>query len=180
MRNLILSSLLAAGLFSSTAAQAAVDTFLEFKGPATKGGSTDSQFPGAVQVLSYSWGASNPTSFQTGGGASAGKVSISSFNIVKVLDSASTTLFKFCASGQHYDEVKISMRKSGEKEGLVFLVITLQQVYVESVQWSASSEIPTESVSLAFAKVLMEYKSEGPGGQLETESAGWDVLTNTP
>ena len=49
----------------------------------------------------------------------------------------------------------------------VFLKYTFTDVMVESVQWSGSTggdDTPTESVSLAFAKVAIEYSEAGRRG----------------
>jgi len=53
-----------------------------------------------IPIFSYSWGASNPTSFGLGGGGiGAGKVSFSSFNLMKQIDSSSAGLFTAVARG---------------------------------------------------------------------------------
>jgi type VI secretion system secreted protein Hcp len=51
---------------------------------------------------------------------------------------------------------------------------------VESIQWSGSSggdDTPTESISFAFGKVVIEYKKQGAKkGALEVAStASWDL-----
>ena len=52
-------------------------------------------------------------------------------------------------------------------------------VMVESVQWSGSSggdDTPTESVSFAFGKVTVEYKTQGKDGKLVAGTpVVWDV-----
>ena len=50
---------------------------------------------------------------------------------------------------------------------------------VESVQWSGSTggdDTPTESLSLAFAKVEIEYKTQDDKGKLAVAGqASWDL-----
>ncbi len=58
-----------------------------------------------IEIFSFSWGASNPTTVgTTSGGLSAGKASVSSFNIMKKPEKSSPNLFARCCTGQHYDK----------------------------------------------------------------------------
>jgi type VI secretion system secreted protein Hcp len=74
----------------------------------------------------------------------------------------------------------VSMRKQTGTGGQgVFLIYTFDEVMVESVQWSGSSggdDTPTESVSFAFAKVTVEYKTQGKDGKLVAGTpVVWDI-----
>jgi len=138
---------------------------------------------GWFEIFSFSWGASNPTTVGTGGkGLSAGKVSVSSFNIMKKTENASPLLFMACCAGQHYKEAKVIMRKATGTEGgqAIFLQYDFTDVMVESVQWSGSSggdDTPTESVSFAFAKVAIGYSIQDTekGTMTAGNQASWDL-----
>jgi type VI secretion system secreted protein Hcp len=74
------------------------------------------------------------------------------------------------------------MRKAGGTAGQqVFLVYTFTGVMVESIQWSGSSggdDSPTESLSLAFSKVKIEYFQQDKTGKMATAGQGlWDLTT---
>ena len=60
-----------------------------------------------------------------------------------------------------------------------YIVYEFENVMVESIQWSGSSggdDTPTESVSLAFSKVKIQYKPQKKDGSLEAAvAAGWDL-----
>jgi len=60
-----------------------------------------------------------------------------------------------------------------------FLIYTFNEVMVESIQWSGSSggdDTPSESVSFAFAKVTVEYKTQDKTGKLVAGTPiVWDV-----
>ena len=161
----------------------AFDTFMVFT-PEVKGESTDSAFPGSIEIYSFSFGASNPTTISSqSSGLAAGKVSLSSFNLMKKTDAASPLLFQACASGTHYDKVVISMRKAGGKDPLVFLKYTFEKCMIESIQWSGSTggdDTPTESVSIAFGKVTIEYQpQDDKGAKKGGEITGkWNATTN--
>ena len=151
--------------------------------PQIVGGSTDKGFEGSIDVLAFSWGASNPTTVgTTGGGLSAGKVSVSSFNVMKKTEGASAALFQACCQGTHFATAEVWLRKAtgdaGEQQ--VFLKYKFSDVMVESVQWSGSSggdDTPTESCSFAFAKVEIEYSKQDTvaGGMTVAGQAAWDL-----
>lgn len=127
-------------------------------------------------------GASNPTTIGSGAtGISAGKVSISSFNVMKKTEAASAKVFSACATGKHIDTAEITMRKaSGDGGQLPFLKYKFYGVMVESIQWSGSAggdERPTESISLAFSKVEIEYLAQDTktGKTSVAGQASWDI-----
>ena len=141
----------------------AFDTYLIIDKAAVVKGETTAKglepATGWIEIFSFSWGASNPTTVGSGKtGMSAGKVSISSFNIMKKTEMSSAPLFAACAAGQHFKTAQVVMRKAtGESGGQkTFLSYDFKDIMVESIQWSGSSggdDSPTESVSFAFAAV---------------------------
>jgi len=158
----------------------AFDTFLDLKG--IEGESTAKGMEKKIEIYSFSWGASNPTTVSSGAtGLSAGKVSISSFNIMKKTEKSSPKLFLACCQGKHLDSAVVTMRKAaGDAGQKAFLTYTFTDVMVESVQWSGSSggdDTPTESVSLAFAKVAISYQQQdSKGGNVgNAVDASWDL-----
>ncbi|HVA51444.1 MAG TPA: type VI secretion system tube protein Hcp [Pirellulales bacterium] len=162
----------------------AFDTFLKIESPDLKGESTAKDFADQMEIFSFSWGASNPVTVGSStGGMSGGKVSVSSFNIMKKTDKASPELFMACCTGKHYGKATVSLRKAGGKQE-VYLTYTFTEVMVESVQWSGSSggdDVPTESVSLAFGKVEISYKAQKPDGTLDSSAVKgqWDLTKVT-
>jgi type VI secretion system secreted protein Hcp len=134
-----------------------------------------------IEISSFSWGVSNPTMVGTGGGLGAGKASFSSVNFMKYADSATAALLHAVASGEHFDAVTLTCRRAGGKAN-DYLVISLTDVLVESVQHSGSDGggIASESVSLAFAKVKTEYYAQNPKGEKATaaKTFTWDVTKN--
>jgi type VI secretion system secreted protein Hcp len=165
----------------------AFDAFMWLTGgaPEAKGETTDATYKAknAFEIYSFSWGASNPVMIgSASGGGGAGKVSLSSFNIMKKTDSASPNLFTNCAKGQHFTSANVVLRKAGGT-ALEYLKYDFEEVFVESIQWSGSSggdDTPSESVSFAFAKVSITYEPQtGKGGEGTKVSAVWDVRANT-
>jgi type VI secretion system secreted protein Hcp len=156
--------------------------------PPVQGETTDAVHAAkkAFEIFSFSWGASNPVSIGSGtGGAGAGKVSISSFNVMKRTDNASPNLFAACSCGGHYGKANVVLRKAGgtkDKTGSVYITYTFSKVFVESIQWSGSSggdDYPTESVSFAFGACKIQYwPQKATGEQGTVNEKMWSVIQN--
>jgi len=163
----------------------AFDTFLKVEGPDVKGESTAKDHAGEFEIFSFSWGASNPVTIGSGSaGLAGGKVSISSFNVMKKTEAASASLFAACCSGQHYSKITVTMRKATGTDGgqQKFLEYVFENCMVESIQWSGSTggdDSPTESISIAFGKVTVNYLKQGEkkGTMTAAGTASWDLTT---
>jgi type VI secretion system secreted protein Hcp len=145
-----------------------------------KGESTDDKHKDEIDVLSYSWGATQSGTFAAGGAGGSGKVQFNDFTFTQKVNKASPILFQACASGQHIKEATITVRKAGRTQQ-DYLIIKLNDVLVSSYQSGGSSgdDLPTESVSMAFAKVEMTYKEQKEdGGSGQTFTGGWDLKAN--
>lgn len=160
----------------------ALEAFLKIEG--IPGESRKQGHADEIDILSFSFGASNPTTVGKGTGAGASQVSISSFNIMKSTDLSSAPLFLRCAKGEHIPTAIITLRKAGGTNPLEYLQYKFTKVYVDSIQWSGSSggdDTPTESLSLAFEKVEIAYSSQNDDGTpKKTVGAGWDIPSGTP
>ena len=121
-----------------------------------------------IEIETFSWGESNPTSFVHGGGGGVGKVQIQDVHFTKTMDKASPKLYQVCASGKHIPKALVTIRKAGEHP-VDFLKITLSDVMVSSVSLqdhSAGGALANESISLAYAKIEGEYKPQKADGTL--------------
>ena len=142
----------------------AVDVFLKLGD--IKGESTDSKHAGEIEVLSWSWGISQPASMSYGGGGGAGKPNFADLSFMHALDKASPVLMKACAMGDHFPEATLTARKVG-KGPQDYLIIKMKEVFITSIQPSGSTEHPMESVSMAFGHVDLEYKPQKGDGSLD-------------
>ena len=142
----------------------AVDVFLKLGD--IKGESKDSKHAGEIDVLSWSWGVSQTGSMGHGGGGGAGKANFTDLNIMHAVDKASPVLMSKCATGEHIKEATLVSRKAGKGQQ-EYMIVKMKEVFVTSVQQSGSSEHPTESVSLAFSHVDLEYKPQKADGSLD-------------
>jgi type VI secretion system secreted protein Hcp len=133
-----------------------------------KGESRDARHKDEIEVLSWSWGVSQSGSPTHGGGGGTGKASFHDFNLTHRVDKASPLLMRACATGEHIQDATITVRKAGTGQQ-DYLVITMSDVLVTSVSTSITAEgdSAAEGVTLAFAKVDLEYKPQKPDGSLD-------------
>ena len=132
-----------------------------------KGESADAKHKDEIEVLSFSWGVANSGGLEIGGGASAGKATFQGLTIVHNIDKATPKLLEACATGTHLKDATITHRKAGKGQQ-EFLVIKMNDVIVTSVtHGSSGSDGASENVSIAFAKVNVEYKPQKADGSLD-------------
>lgn len=156
----------------------AVDMFLKIDG--IKGESRDSKHKDEIEILSYSWGLSQSGTTAFGGGGGAGKVQFQDFHFTNAVSKASPSLFLKCATGEHIKEATLTVRKAGGEQQ-DFLIIKLNDALVSSYQSGGSSgdNLPTDSVSINYAKIEYTYKEQKEDGSLGGDvSAGWDLKAN--
>jgi type VI secretion system secreted protein Hcp len=145
----------------------ATDIFLKLGD--IKGESHDDKHKDEIDVLSWSWGVSQPGSMHTGGGGGIGKASFGDLTFTHHVDKASPVLLKACATAEHLKEAILTLRKAG-KTPQEFLTVKMNDVIVTSVTESGSGGDSTgqmSTVSLQFAKVNIEYKPQKPDGSLD-------------
>jgi type VI secretion system secreted protein Hcp len=161
----------------------AFDAFLKIDG--VNGESTRAGFEQQIELLSFSWGATNTATIgSSGAGGGSGKATVSSFNCLKSTDAASPTLFQGCCSGRHYATAKVTLRKAGGDSPVDYLVYDFVNVYVDSIQWSGSSggdDRPTESLGISFGKVTVTYTGQSASGAAASPVVGsWDLTLVAP
>jgi len=140
----------------------------------------------AFELKGFKVEVKNPTSLgSAGGGAGTGKCQLEPFEITKVTDNCSPSLFKCCATGQHYAKAVIALRKAGGggggKTGYVYLKYTFNMVFVNSISWSGSSgdDLPEEVVQFAYGSVTVDYwPQKAGGGAGVVNSTTWNQVNN--
>jgi type VI secretion system secreted protein Hcp len=158
----------------------AYDAFLKLDG--ITGESQKENHTGEIDLMSFSWGASNSSSVGTGTGVSVGKVSVSDFSIMKSTDSSSPVLFQKCCDGSVIATGVVTLQRQVQGNATPYLVYNFTNVYVTSVQWSGSGgsgDAPMESCSFCFEVGTVDYtplKDDGSAGT--AVHGGWDVGQN--
>ena len=158
---------------------AVVDYFLKLDGIA--GESTDSKHKDEIDVESWSWGESQAGTAGHGTGIGAGKVKPQDFNFVKKIDKSSPVLFLRCADGTHIKSAVLTARKAGGEQQ-EYLTITMSDCLVSSYQVGGSAHsdvVPTDQVSINFAKFEVSYKAQDAKGALGAAvKHGYDFSKN--
>lgn len=156
----------------------AVDYFLKIDG--IPGESADDKHKNEIDLMSWSWGESQAGTMARGGGGGAGKVDMQDFSFSMQVNKSTPKLILACASGEHIKKAVLTCRKAGKTQQ-EFLVYTFSDLLVSSYQTGGSSGdvIPTESVTLNYSKMEIEYKAQKSDGSLDGPiKAGWDTKKN--
>lgn len=155
-----LSKLFATGVFAtsllvSSSAAFAQDIFLKID--KVTGESQDSKHKGSIDIMSWSWGASNGTGRTVRGQQPA--ACVQDLHVVKETDSSSPELIMNSVTGEVAQNAVLTVRKAGGDQQ-EFLTLTMKNVTVVSFQLGGSngSGLPTESVSLHFESMQGAYR----------------------
>jgi type VI secretion system secreted protein Hcp len=146
----------------------AVDFYLKLD--AIDGEAKSKGYEDHIQLLSFSWGGSQTSSVAGTGGSGAGKADLSDLSIMKHMDKATSPIFKALVAGSHIKTGSLCATKAGGN-GKPFLKLSFEELFVTSQQISASSEIPTESVSFSYNKIKEEYWTQDEKGTLTATAA---------
>jgi type VI secretion system secreted protein Hcp len=167
--------------FKATPAMAAQDIFLCIEG--LEGETQDPRHPGCMDVLAWSWGASNSGSLHAGGGGGAGKVNMQDISLTKYVDKASPDIMLHTANGKVFPKVEIYLHKPCVecKVAGPYYTLKIEPALVSSVSTGGSGgeDRITENVSLNFTKVEWCYSEQLADGSLEPPICrGWDIALN--
>jgi type VI secretion system secreted protein Hcp len=161
-------------------ASGAYDVFLKIGD--IKGESVDEKHKDWIDASSFQFGIGVGVSRPSGGGAEVSKPTLSEIVVTKSLDRSSPALFIGCALGTRHSEVKLELKVPSLSAP--FYRITLSNVIVSGVSNSGaagSDSKPSESISLNFEKIKIEYFVQDPkGGIIETVApVTWNVSNNS-
>src|SRR5262245_54585493 len=111
----------------------------------------------------------------------AGKVAMQDFHFVMRMNKAAPKLMLACATGEHLKKAVLTCRKAG-KDQHEYLKVTMTDLLVSSFQTNGNAHsdlIPTDTVSLNFAKIEWEYKEQKADGALGAAvKAGYNLKEN--
>ena len=130
----------------SLPAFAALDTFL--KVPGAPGDSTDKAHPKEIEVLTWSWGATNQ-----------GKdgVLLSPFTWTQALDSAFVPLFLGLTRDTEFDPVQLAVRQVTGDSAVDFFKMTLTDAHVLSLSSAGTGDGVIVSGAMSYSGIEMSY-----------------------
>lgn len=157
----------------------AVDIFIKIGDIA--GEARDSVHAGEIDVLAWSWGASQSGTTHMGGGGGSGKISVQDLSITKYVDKATPTLWSFLAKGSHIGEIILTVRKAGGT-AVEYIKLTMTEAIITSISTGGSGgeDRLTENVTINFAQFKLEYtpqNADGTGGTAIPVT--WNIATNS-
>ncbi len=153
----------------------ATDMFLKIDG--IPGESADGKHKDEIDVLSWSFSASNAGSMAHGGGGGQGKVSFQDMHFTKRVDKSSPKLLEHCASGQHIKKAVLVGRKQGGEQ-MDYLKITMTDILVSSFQQSGSGD-DSESFAFNFAHIEYTYTAQNEKGAKAGDTGmKWNIKKN--
>jgi type VI secretion system secreted protein Hcp len=141
----------------------AVDYYLKLD--QIQGESQDDNHKNEIQLLSWSWGASQVSSVAGTGGSGAGKADLSDLSIMVNFDKSTPKFFKSICLGTHIPSGTLSAIKSGAG-GKPYLKVDLKELFVTHLQISGSSEVPSVSVGFTYGKITIDYSVQDEKGNL--------------
>lgn len=158
----------------------AIDMFLKLGD--IKGESMDQTHRDEIDISRWGWRMTQSGSMHSGTGGGAGKVDMANIAIEKALDKSTPNLMMACATGKHYPQAQIVVRKAGGASNVEYLVITLKEVMVASYDTRAATthDVLTEEISLNFAKVEVSYQPQKADGGKDGGAIkfGWNIREN--
>ena len=156
----------------------AQDIFMKISG--IEGESQDATHTNEIEISHWDWKISQNSNMHSGSGGGAGKASVDDLTFTHKVDKSSPNLMKYCLTGKHIPEAKLTVRKAGGNP-LEYLKITMSDVIISSVQPNCKStdDVGTEQVCLAFSRVKQEYAVQNAqGGSAGAITSSYDIKGN--
>jgi type VI secretion system secreted protein Hcp len=130
-----------------------------------------------IEIYSWSVGASQKSSATGLSGQGMGRVSFHNFSFTTLVNKASAGISLACATGDPVVHATLSCRKSGGKQ-VDYLIWTLNEGMLTSYTLKGDPDsIPSETFTISFSDIEMEYKMQLPDGKLV---AGGAMHFNVP
>jgi type VI secretion system secreted protein Hcp len=153
--------------------------FLELEG--VTGESQDSQYKDKIELQSFSWGATNNSSFASGTGSGIGKGQVQDISCTKFVDKASLVLMKKCVNGDTIDSGKITLLKLSDETKIPYYEVKLTDIVVTSYQVAGSGDgqLPLDHFSMHFVQVNSTYTPQSNTGDASgSVEFNWDLQKN--
>lgn len=149
-----------------------------------KGNTTADGYKDHLTVNSVQFGIGRGISMEPGNlsNREATRPTISEVTITKVADASSTALFKESVTGSSGKKVVIKFVQTGSDKLVEFMTYTLEDCMVSGYSITADAENdPTETISLSFAKVMLNYNDYDKSNKsANPQRVGYDLTTAKP
>jgi len=149
-----------------------------------KGECTDGRHTGWFEILSFSWGASQPAGSLGGEAAGRSRADFEDLVITKLIDSGSPGIYSRCAAGTRIPKVLLEACHHTGGEEHTYFTIKLEDAVISSVRPGGSGDDegasrPIEEIGFRYSKISWEYAATDHAGKVgATGKAGWDLKKN--
>ena len=155
---------------------AAGDYFLKIDG--IQGKSRDDRHKDEIDIESFSWGGDAERHFCRRRRRGSRQSLNAGFPFHHASEKASSALFLACAQGDHIKNAILTCRKAGKKQQ-EFMKVTMSDVLVSLFQiGGAVGVVPTDQISLNFAKIEVEYQEQDATGKIVASIKKWFDLNS--
>ena len=152
--------------------------FMNYNGLKIKGNVTADGYKDWIKIDSLQFGIGRGISMEAGNMSNreATRPSLSEFTIAKMMDSASSGLFKESLTGDAGVKVVFDVVKTGADKIEKYVSYELEDCLVSSYSVSAGEGAPYENLSISFAKLTMSYTASDRANAGGTpERVGYDL-----
>lgn len=144
------------------------------------GESTTDGHKDEIELMSWSWGATQSGSTQSIGGSTAGKVNVHDLTFTKLVDSSTPNIVKAVHAGTSYPLATLVCQKAAGagKPPVPYLKIKLKNVLCSSYSTGGAggSNETTETVSLNFGAVELTYtRQDATGAAGKSVPVTWNI-----
>ena len=164
----------------------AINMYIKFDMPSTKGSSQAPDHVGEIEVISWSHGFGQPTSPTRGSAGSGGMEQATHQNLTftKYLDSSTDDLLKHCWSGKQFGKVTLRCYRADgvtDNKPVEYLTVVMEHVVIANYSISGGpGDIPVENVSLDYGIIQYNYTEQKLGSSPDTlQSAKHNLETHT-
>lgn len=142
----------------------AVDYFLKLEG--IKGEAQDKTHKDEIDVLSWSWGASQSGTTHMGSGSGSGKAHFQDLSFTMYVDKSTPALLQHLSTGKHIAKGNFYCRKAAGDAPLEYVKLEMKDIIVTSYSTggSGSDDRITANITLNFGEFKIEYTEQKPDG----------------
>ena len=156
-----------------------VNYLLKIDGAQIKGESSVIGYTDYMEIETFSWGATQTGTFAYGGGGGGGKTNMQDFHFTMKTNKASPKLMEACANGTAVTTATFVSLKAGGKSPVVSIKVVMTDLLISSYQTGGQSgddDIPSDQISLNFAKVAFTHTPQKKDGSSDASvDGGWDL-----
>ncbi|MET1415349.1 type VI secretion system tube protein Hcp [Roseibium sp. HPY-6] len=142
----------------------AIDSFIKLEG--IKGEAQDKTHKDEIDVLSWSWGASQSGTTHMGSGSGSGKAHFQDLSLTIYVDKSAPALLNHLSTGKHIPKGMFITRKAAGDTPIEYLKLEMKDIIVTSYSTggSGSADRVTANMTLNFGEYKVMYTEQKPDG----------------